>query len=128
MILTVQRNGHVYLSKAKNTTAHHPPLLASRCMSLLPLPDTIVLSGNCIATHATDIPGKYVTVDEHMASHHRAVKDGMDEQVLKQRASSIGPPVLAVLEEVFKRSIHPEQAYKSCQGILSLAKKHLKKY
>jgi hypothetical protein len=79
--------------------------------------------GNCIATHAADAPGKYVTVAEHMASHHRAVKDGMDEQVLKQRASSIGPPVLAVLEEVFKRSIHPEQAYKSCQGILSLAKK-----
>lgn len=124
MILTVQRNGHVYLSKTKKYYSAPSSFIGFKVHVIITASlIRLYYQGNCIATHATDIPGKYVTVDEHMASHHRAVKDGMDEQVLKQRASSIGPPVLAVLEEVFKRSIHPEQAYKSCQGILSLAKK-----
>jgi transposase len=124
MILTVQRNGHVYLSKDKKYYSAPSSFLGFKVHVIIT--STLVrlyYQGNCIATHAADKPGKYITVDEHMASHHRAVKDGMDEQVLKQRASAIGPSVLAVIEVVFKRSIHPEQAYKSCQGILSLATK-----
>lgn len=124
LILTVQRNGHVYISKDKKYYSA-PSRFVGFKVHVIITSSLVRLyhQGICIATHAADKPGKYVTVDEHMASHHRAVRDGMDEQVLKQRASAIGPPVLAVIEEVFKRSIHPEQAYKSCQGILSLAKK-----
>lgn len=124
VILTVQRNGHVYLSKDKKYYSAPPQFVGFKVHVIITSSLVrLYYQGNCIATHAADKPGKYITVDEHMASHHRAVKEGMDEQVLKQRAASIGLPVLAVIEEVFKRSIHPEQAYKSCQGILSLAKK-----
>jgi len=124
VILTVQRNGHVYLSKDKKYYSAPSKFIGFKVHVIITASLVrLYYQGNCIATHAADKPGKYITVDEHMASHHRAVKEGMDEQVLKQRAASIGPPVLAVIEEVFTRSIHPEQAYKSCQGILSLAKK-----
>ncbi|MEO7906599.1 MAG: IS21 family transposase [Saprospiraceae bacterium] len=124
MILTVQRNNHVYLSKDKKYYSATPQFIGFKVHVIITASLVrLYYQGNCIATHAADQPGKYITVDEHMASHHRAVKEGMDEQVLKQRAASIGLPVLSVIEEVFKRSIHPEQAYKSCQGILSLAKK-----
>lgn len=123
-VLTLQRNGHVYLSKEKKYYSAPSKFIGFKVHVIITSSLVrIYYQGNCIATHAADKSGKYVTVDEHMASHHRAVRDGLNEQVLKQRAASIGPPVLAVLEEVFQRSIHPEQAYKSCQGILSLAKK-----
>ncbi len=124
MILTVQRNGHIYLSKDKKYYSAPSKYIGFKVHVIITASLVrLYYQGNCISTHAADTPGKYVTVPDHMASHHRAVKDGMDEQVLKQRASAIGPSVLAVIEEVLKRSIHPEQAYKSCQGILSLAKK-----
>lgn len=124
LILTVQRNSHVYMSKDKKYYSAPSRFVGFKVHVIITASLVrLYYQGNCIATHAADKAGKYVTVDEHMASHHRAVADGMDEQVLKERASSIGPPVLAVIEEVFKRSKHPEQAYKSCQGILALAKK-----
>lgn len=124
VILTVQRNGHVYLSRDKKYYSAPHQFIGFKVHVIITASLVrLYYQGNCIATHAADKPGKYVTVDEHMPSHHRAVKEGMDEQVLKQRAAAIGPPVLTVIEEVLKRSIHPEQAYKSCQGILSLAKK-----
>lgn len=124
LILTVQRNNHVYLSKDKKYYSAPSQFIGIKVHVIITSSLVrLYYQGNCIATHAAHKPGKYVTVDEHMASHHRAVKDGMDEQALKQRASAIGPPVLAVIENVFMQSKHPEQAHKSCQGILALVKK-----
>lgn len=124
LILTVQQNGHVYLSKSKRYFSAPYRYIGLKVHVLLtPALVRIYYQGDCIATHAGDKPGKYHTIPEHMPSHHREVLAGMNENILKERAASIGAPVLAVIEIVLKRSIHPEQGYKSCQGILSLAKK-----
>ncbi len=124
LILTVQQNGHVFLSKSKRYfSAPYRYIGLKVHVIITPSLVRIYHQGDCVATHAADKPGKYHTISEHMPSHHRAVLAGMNETVLKERAASIGPPVLAVIDMVLKRSIHPEQAYKSCQGILSLAKK-----
>jgi hypothetical protein len=47
----------------------------------------------------------------------------MNADLLKQRAAVYGEPVVKVIETVLKKSTHAEQAYKTCQGILSLAGK-----
>lgn len=124
LILTVQANGHVYLSKDKKYYSAPYRFIGFKVHVIMTSSLVrLYYQGDCIATHAADLPGKYITIDNHMNSKHRAVRDGMNEKILKQRAASIGPPVLAVIEQVFQKSIHPEQAYKSCQGILALAKK-----
>lgn len=90
------------------------------------LSDTLLrvyIQGNCVATHPCNMTGKYVTCEEHLPSHHRVVLAGMNEETLRQRASGISEPVFQVIDTVLKRSRHPEQAYKTCQGILALVRK-----
>ncbi len=124
LILTVQQNGHVYLSKTKRYFSAPYRYIGFKVHVIITTALVrIYYQGDCIATHTADKPGKYHTIPDHMPSHHREVLAGMNENILKERAASVGPPVLAVIEVVLQRSIHPEQAYKSCQGILSLAKK-----
>mgnify|MGYP000914663481 FL=1 len=58
-----------------------------------------------------------------MASHHRAMLEGMNEERIRHKAKALGEPVLQVIDEVLSQSKHPEQAYHSCRGILALAQK-----
>jgi len=65
----------------------------------------------------------YTTLPEHMPESHRAYAD-WNPQRFKRWARSIGDEVLKVIKNVLASRKHPEQAYKACMGILSLAKKH----
>lgn len=56
-----------------------------------------------------------------MPSHHQAMSD-WNPQRLTKWAQKIGNYVHAAVERVLARSPHPEQGYKTCLGILRLAK------
>lgn len=58
-----------------------------------------------------------------MPSHHRFVSDWSPERFIKW-AQEMGDDVKAVIEHVLARRRHPEQAFKSCMGILALEKKY----
>jgi hypothetical protein len=64
----------------------------------------------------------YTTNQDHLASAHRYVSDWTPEKFIEP-AQSIGEAVAAYIIMVFEHKQHPEQAYKSCSGILSLARK-----
>jgi transposase len=77
-----------------------------------------------IAQHRRDRgPKKYSTLPEHMPDRHRAYAEWSPER-LENWAKSIGSEVAQVIRNVLASRKHPEQAYKVCMGILSLAKKH----
>ena len=67
-------------------------------------------------------PYNYTTDREHMATTHRFVTDWTPERFLEW-AASIHDDVRLYILKVLERKQHPEQAYKSCVGILGFAKK-----
>lgn len=63
---------------------------------------------------------RFVTDDAHMPAHHRAFRDPK----IMQRAAAIGPSTVALIDTLFAKRRHPEQAIRSAQGILALARDH----
>ncbi len=63
----------------------------------------------------------YTTVPEHMPPNHRW-RDDWNAEKLIGWGESIGDEVQAVIEAVLLSRRHPEQGYKTCLGILNLAK------
>ena len=64
----------------------------------------------------------YTTKPDHLASHHRVISEWSPEYFL-EKARSISPEVEHYITNVLVRKQHPEQAFKSCQGILSFARR-----
>jgi transposase len=126
--LTVQQNSHVYISSIKKYYSAPYHFIGQKVQviitsSLL----RIYARGNCIATHLTDTTAKYNYIAEHLPSSHQVILQHMNVPLLIERAAAIDDKVKQVIEIVLKRSRHPELAYKTCNGILSLANKTSKK-
>jgi transposase len=66
---------------------------------------------------------QYTTNRDHMPSHHRIVTEWNPQRFLTW-ASEIGEQTRTLIAAVLAAREVPEQAYKSCLGILSLAKKY----
>ena len=57
-----------------------------------------------------------------MASTHRFVSDWNAEKFLSQ-AADIDKDVRLFIEKILDKKQHPEQAYKSCMGVLNFARR-----
>ena len=66
---------------------------------------------------------KHTTNPEHMPRNHRYVSEWSPERFIKW-ANNISAEVGELITKVPDSRKHPEQAYKSCMGILQLEKKH----
>jgi transposase len=66
---------------------------------------------------------KYTTERNHMPAKHR-FDDNWNPEKLKWWAGNIGDETLRAITHILESKPHPEQAYKSCMGILSQAKTH----
>lgn len=64
----------------------------------------------------------YTTVAEHMATKHKAIMEWTPEKFL-QKAAAIHADVEFYIARVLEKKSYPEQAYRSCHGILSFAKR-----
>jgi transposase len=64
----------------------------------------------------------YTTIGEHLPSQHRFVSDWNPEKFIGW-AQSVGQETEKVISIILASKVHPEQAYKSCIGILSYGKK-----
>jgi hypothetical protein len=84
----------------------------------------IFYKGKSVAIHPRSFkPGSFSTLREHMPPNHQFV-DQVNAQQLIQWAEAVGPQTTALINATLKSRPFPEQAYRSCLGILSLAKKH----
>ena len=63
---------------------------------------------------------RFVTDPAHMPTHHRAYADPQ----IERRAAAAGPAVSALVDALFAKRRHPEQAIRSAQGVLGLARDH----
>ena len=79
--------------------------------------------GRLVTTHAraTRPRSHPSTKAEHMPAAHRRYAEWTPSRIL-QWARTIGPRTEAVAGEVMRRRRHPEQGFRSCMGIMNLAK------
>ena len=76
--------------------------------------------GNRICSHARSYKEYgYTTVKEHMPERHVRYLDWTPERILSY-AGQYDPSVKALVQEVMAQRKFPEQAYKSCMGIIRL--------
>ena len=75
-----------------------------------------------VASHKRSfLKGAPTTLDEHMPSHHQAVKDWTPTKVLEW-AAAVGPSTAVAAQQLLTRKEHPEQGVRSCLGLLGLKK------
>jgi transposase len=80
--------------------------------------------GKRVAAHARIVGrGRHSTVPEHMPSAHRAYADWTHERMRRQ-AEATGPATSALIETIMRARKHPEHGFRSCVGILRLAKSY----
>ena len=80
--------------------------------------------GQLVACHArSSRRGGFTTLDEHMPAAHRAHKDWTPERLIHW-GSSIGVNTGRFVTQLLRRFRHPEHGYRSCLGLLSLAKRY----
>jgi transposase len=82
----------------------------------------IFLNGKRIASHPRlFIKGRRSTINDHRPKSHREYGEWPPER-LTNWAAGIGPATATVINTIIQRQRHPEQGYRSCFGILRLAK------
>jgi transposase len=121
---TVAKNGHAGLSVDKHYYSV-PYRFIGKKVKLLYSRHSVEIYYNyeCIAQHTrTKSSYQYTTNKEHLASTHRFVSDWTPERFISW-AQGIHEDVKLYILKVLDRKQHPEQAYKSCVGILGFAKK-----
>jgi transposase len=78
--------------------------------------------GERVATHVRSfIPHQHSTLKEHMPTAHQNYLEWTPSRILRW-AEKIGPHTAMLIEKIIETRTHPEQAYRSCLGILRLEK------
>lgn len=83
----------------------------------------ILLRGRRIALHPRNGRQRHATLTEHMPSAHRAHAAWTPSRILSW-AQKLGPATHELCAAILADRPHPEQGFRSCLGILRLAKKY----
>jgi len=80
--------------------------------------------GKQVAVHPrSPVHGRFSTRPEHMPSSHRFILE-LDASWLLKQAEAVGPLTAQIITALLHSRPFPEQAYRSCLGVLSLARKY----
>jgi transposase len=81
--------------------------------------------GDRVACHARlrGVTGRYQTVATHMPEAHRHQLADWTPQRFEQWAATIGPHTVATIQAILASRKIVEQSYRSCLGVMSLARK-----
>ena len=82
---------------------------------------TLYFRQRCIATHPRRDGYGFTTQPAHLPERHRAQQQWSAAR-LQRWARQLGPDVLAWVTHQLERRAHPEQAYRTCLGLLGLGK------
>ena len=123
--LTVQKNSHIHLAEDKHYysvpyayTGQKVKIIYTQSLV------SIYCKGNRIAAHQRNLRKHgYTTVRQHLPSHHQRWLDRSPKYYLEW-ARKISPEAMEVTQKILSSKPHVEQAYKSCEGILGLARRH----
>jgi len=81
--------------------------------------------GKRVACHQRAAPGDMgaTTLNDHRPASHRRHAE-VTPETLRERASRIGPSTAILIDVILRDRPHPEQGFRSCLGILRLARGH----
>jgi transposase len=80
--------------------------------------------GQRVASHAfSAVRSRHTTITEHMPSAHRRYAEWTPARMMSE-AARIGPATAALFEAIMKAKPHPEQGFRSCLGIVGLARSY----
>jgi len=83
----------------------------------------IFLDARRVASHPRSrVRGGYTTDPAHMPKSHRAHVEWTPERFVRW-AADVGPHTVQVIESLLAGRAHPQQAFRSCLGVLRLAKR-----
>jgi transposase len=78
--------------------------------------------GTRVWVHARSVvPGRHTTIAEHMPQAHRAHAEWTPSRLIRW-GGTIGSATATLVEQILASRPHPEQGYRSCLGLLRLAK------
>ncbi|MBK7227100.1 MAG: hypothetical protein IPH96_17455 [Saprospiraceae bacterium] len=124
---TIAKNGHVLLSEDHHSYSV-PYQYIRKKVKIQYSRQTVEIYYNYerIAIHnRSKAAYHYTTEKDHMASSHKFVSEWHPERFMKW-GQSIHADVGIFIERILQNKSHPEQAYKSCVGVLSFEKKNNK--
>ncbi len=80
--------------------------------------------GQRVASHVRSSANRrHTTVPEHMPASHRRYAGWTPEEI-RRRAARVGPNTATLVDVILRERTHPEQGFRSCLGIVRLAKPH----
>jgi transposase len=123
-VVTVSRLGYAALSEDKHYY-HVPYQFNNKKVTVLYSADQVEIFSHyeCIAAYKRDrTPFDFTTNEAFLAPQHQYRKDWTPEKMI-EHAASIGNQVKDLVIIILEKPRHPDQAFKSCSGILSLGKK-----
>lgn len=122
--VTVMKNGHVYLNEDQHYYSVPYELIGKKLtMQYSRTKVELYLKYELVAAHnRLRSPHNYSTEPSHMPAQHRYVSE-WSPGFFMAKAKAIDPVVEFYISQVLAKKQHPEQAYKSCMGILSLARR-----
>ena len=124
-MVTVMKNGHICLTQDKHYYSVPYQYIGKKIKLIYSKTEIeIFYQYERIAHHQRmRSPYNYSTLEEHLASTHKFLSDWRPEKFIAW-AENIGQEVKELIFHILEKKQHPEQGYKSCIGILSLAKKY----
>ena len=122
--VTVMKNGHACLGADRHYYSVPYKFIGKKVRILFTSAIVeIFYHYECIASHIRhQRKYHYTTVNEHLASTHRYISDWTPEKFIEQ-GRAIHEDVATYIAAVIEHKQHPEQAYRSCSGILGLIRK-----
>lgn len=84
----------------------------------------ILHKGRRIASHLRSSQPGYTTDPAHRPKSHQAHLEWSPSRLITWAREEVGPQTAALVEGLLEHKKHPEQGYRSCLGILSLAKRY----
>ncbi len=124
----VWKKGRVHIDSHVEVDGHYysvPHQLVTRELDIRLTATTVECfhSSERVAAHQrSDRKGHHTTLTEHLPDHHQAHLEWSPGRFLNW-AAKIGPHTRDAVRFTLERFAHPEMGYRSCLGLLSLAKR-----
>lgn len=121
---TVAKNNHVYLSVDKHYYSVPHTLMGEKVKVAYTRSMVFIYhGGKKVAVHSRSFKiGAYSTVKEHLCSHHQHYRDRSPEYY-RNLAGKVSKVLYEYVCLLFEQNRYPEQLYRSCDGLLALARK-----
>lgn len=121
-IVTVMKNNHIYLLEDRHYYSVPHELIGKKIkLHYSKTHVHLYFNYTLVASHKrVKSPGNYTTDASHLPPQHQFVTEWCPDFFIN-KAKAIDVVVEEYIRQVLLKKQHPEQAYKSCQGILSFA-------